>query len=84
MTHRLTLWSADGELAGTVELTLAPLTRRIEPLAAIFGLAPGDLAAGTYGLTVLPLDDASTGAEGRSWTFVSLIDSQTNDPTNMW
>lgn len=84
VTHRLTLWSADGERAGMVELTLDPLTRRIEPLADIFGLAPGDLAAGTYGLTVLPLDDASTGAEGRSWAFVSLIDSQTNDPTNMW
>jgi hypothetical protein len=84
VTHRLTLWSADGELAATAELTLDPLTSRIERLADVFGLGTGDLPSGTYGLTVLPLDEPGTGVQGRSWAFVSLIDDQTNDPTNMW
>jgi hypothetical protein len=44
----------------------------------------GALPAGTYGLTVLPLDDREHGVKGRSWAYVSLVDSITGDPTNWW
>ncbi len=39
---------------------------------------------GTYGMTVLPLDDPEHGVKGRSWAWVSLVDNVTNDPTNWW
>jgi hypothetical protein len=48
------------------------------------GLAEGSLEPGSYGLTVLPLDDKANGVEGRSWAYVSLIDNLTGDPTNWW
>ena len=35
-------------------------------------------------LTVMPLDDADAGIEGRSWAYVSVIDELTNDPINLW
>ena len=55
--------------------------RRLEH---VFGLEVGDLAEGTYGLTVLPLDDDANGVQGRSWAYVSLVDGATGDPTNWW
>jgi hypothetical protein len=84
ITHRLSLYAADGTLAAERTLTLEPtasLQRRLEHL---FGLAVGALPAGTYGLTVLPLDDPGHGVQGRSWAWVSLVDNATGDPTNWW
>jgi hypothetical protein len=44
----------------------------------------GAIPAGTYGMTVLPLDDPENGVKGRSWAWVSLVDNVTGDPTNWW
>jgi hypothetical protein len=57
ITHRITLYSADGQVAAERTLTLQPyasLQRRLEHL---FRMEVGSLPVGTYGMTVLPLDD---------------------------
>ena len=82
VVHRLSLYAADGTLAAEHEVTLAPGASLVEPLETVLGVAP--LAPGTYGLTVLPLDDPETGDQGTSWAFVSLVDNVTGDPTNWW
>jgi hypothetical protein len=82
--HRLTLYAADGAEVATVELELGALRSRLEPLEELLGIAEGGLGEGTYGLTVMPLDDQEAGAEGRSWAYVSLVDDVTGDPTNWW
>jgi hypothetical protein len=84
ITHRLTLYAADGSVAATTELELAPFESWVRPLRQVLGLGPDALPDGSYGLTVLPLDDESAGVKGRSWAFVSMIDQQTGDPTNWW
>jgi len=84
ITHRLTLYDAAGNTVAERELTLEPWANLIEPLERILGLPEGSLAPGTYGLTVLPLDDEAKGIEGRSWAFVSLVDNVTGDSTNWW
>jgi hypothetical protein len=84
IVHRLSLYAADGTLVAQRELTLAPWENLNERLEKLLGLAIGGLPEGTYGLTVLPLDDAANGVEGRSWAFVSLVDNVTNDPTHWW
>jgi len=84
ITHRLTLYAADGAKVAEREITLAPWASVLEPLERILGLAAGSLQPGTYGLTVLPLDDPEHGVEGRSWAYVSLVDNVTGDPTNWW
>jgi hypothetical protein len=84
ITHRITLYAADGRLAAERTVTLQPyasLQRRLEHL---FRMESGSLPAGTYGMTVLPLDDPVHGVEGRSWAWVSLVDNVTGDPTNWW
>jgi hypothetical protein len=80
--HRLTLYSADGQTVAERSFTLEPLASLQQELTRLFGLA--DLPEGAYGLTVLPLDDPLTGAPGRSWAYVSVVDNRTNDPTNLW
>ncbi len=50
----------------------------------IFGLEDGTLPHGTYGLTVLPLDDDAAGVQGHCWAYVSQVDNVTGDPTNWW
>jgi hypothetical protein len=84
ITHRLTIYKADGTEVASVEFDLAPLELRQQSLARILDLPAGSLAPGTYGLTVLPLDDDEAGVQGRSWAFISLIDNVTGDPTNWW
>ncbi len=84
ITHRVTLHDAAGDVAASTELVLQPFENWVRPLGDVLGVQPGDLAEGTYGLTVLPLDDESAGVAGRSWAFVSLIDQRTGDPTNWW
>jgi hypothetical protein len=84
ITHRITLYAADGRVAAERTITLQPyasLQRRLEHL---FRMEVGSLPAGTYGMTVLPLDDPEHGVKGRSWAWVSLVDNVTNDPTNWW
>jgi len=84
ITHRITLYAADGQVAAERTITLQPyasLQRRLEHL---FRMEVGSLPAGTYGMTVLPLDDPEHGVKGRSWAWVSLVDNVTNDPTNWW
>ncbi len=82
VVHRLSLYAADGTLAAQNELTLDPGASLLEPLATALGVP--SLPDGTYGLTVLPLDDPETGDQGTSWAYVSLVDNVTGDPTNWW
>jgi hypothetical protein len=78
----LTLYATDGTLFAQREITLAPWGNLNERLEKLLGMAIGSLPEGTYGLTVLPLDDPANRIEGRSWAFVSLVDNVTNDPTH--
>ncbi len=80
--HRLSLYAADGTLAAEHELALEPGASLVEPLATVLGVV--SIPDGTYGLTVLPLDDPDTGDQGTCWAFVSLVDNVTGDPTNWW
>jgi len=84
ITHRVTLYAADGTQVAERILTLQPLASFQRRLEHLFQMEPGDLAQGTYGLTVLPLDDEEAGVQGRSWAYVSLVDNVTGDPTNWW
>jgi hypothetical protein len=63
---------------------LPPLASSQRHLEHLFGMQVGALPAGTYGMTVLPLDDPANGVKGRSWAWVSLVDNVTGDPTNRW
>jgi len=84
IAQRLTLYAADGSLAAERTLTLQPLASYQRSLDHIFGLEDGTLPQGTYGLTVLPLDDDAAGVQGHCWAYVSLVDNTTGDPTNWW
>lgn len=84
ITHRLTLYRADGTEVTTTEFTLGSLNSKLEPLERLLGLDRGSLEDGTYGLTVVPLDDAGNGVEGRSWAYVTLVDNLTGDSTILW
>ena len=84
IVHRLTLYAADGTSVAEREVTLHPWENDVRRLETWLGIPIGSVPAGTYGLTVLPLDDAAHGVQGRSWAFVSLVDNVTNDPTNWW
>lgn len=82
ITHRVTLYNATGNLAAQREITIAPLDLVQQELTQFF--QQDALPPGTYGLTVLPIDDHENGVEGRSWAYVSIIDNRTNDPINLW
>ncbi|MBP7799540.1 MAG: hypothetical protein KA072_13040 [Thermoanaerobaculaceae bacterium] len=82
--HRLTLYAADGTKAAEREVTLAPHASVQERLETMLGRPLDSFAEGTYGLTVLPLDDTPHGVQGRSWAYVSMVDNVTGDPTNWW
>jgi hypothetical protein len=84
ITHRITLYAADGHQVAERTLTLQPLASFQRRLEHLFGLDVGSIPAGTYGMTVLPLDDPANGVKGRSWAWVSLVDNVTGDPTNWW
>ncbi len=84
VTHRRTLYAADGTLAAAREVVLQPHEHRQEPLARLLAVPVELLPDGLYGLTVIPLDDPETGLEGRSWAYVSIVDNLTNDPVNLW
>lgn len=80
--HRITLYAEDGQMVAQRTLTLDPLASLQKELLRLFRLE--ELPEGSYGLTVLPLDDPDTGVQGRSWAYVSIVDNLTNDPTNLW
>ncbi len=84
VTHRLTLYKEDGFAVATAEFALGHLKSKLEPLEELFGLVEGSLEEGTYGLTVLPLDDDENDVEGRSWAYVTLVDNITGDSTILW
>lgn len=84
ITHRLTLYAADGTKVAEREVTLLPHASVQERLETMLGKPLDSFPAGTYGLTVLPLDDTANGVEGRSWAYVSMVDNVTGDPTNWW
>jgi len=84
LTHRLLLYASDGTLAAQRDLVLQPWQSVQERLETLLGIPVGSLPEGTYGLTVLPLDDDEAGVPGRSWAYVSLVDNVTGDPTNWW
>ncbi|HNX49300.1 MAG TPA: hypothetical protein PLS53_09755 [Thermoanaerobaculaceae bacterium] len=84
ITHRLTLYAADGTRAAEREVVLQPGATMQERLETMLGKPLNSFAAGTYGLTVVPLDDKPNDVEGRSWAFVSMVDNVTGDPTNWW
>ena len=81
ITHRVTLYAADGTLTAERDFVLESLDSRLESIEQFFG---PEFPDGSYGLTVLPLDDVDHGIEGRSWAYVSVIDQLTNDPINLW
>ncbi|NLH10107.1 MAG: hypothetical protein GX464_02030, partial [Holophagae bacterium] len=66
------------------EVTLPPHASVQERLETMLGRPLDSFAVGTYGLTVLPLDDTPHGVQGRSWAYVSMVDNVTGDPTNWW
>ena len=82
--HRLTLYAADGTKVAEREVTLAPHASVQERLETMLGRPLDSFAEGTYGLSVLPLDDTPNGVQGRSWAYVSMVDNVTGDPTNWW
>ena len=82
ITHRVTLYDAAGELVAEREITIAPLDLVQERLTQLFSVA--SLPPGSYGLTVVSLDDPNSGVEGHSWAYVSIIDNITYDPINLW
>ncbi len=84
MTYRLTLHAGDGSTAGERTLTLAPGASLQERIEITFGKALDSFPAGSYGLTVVPLDDTANGVEGRCWAYLSMVDNVTGDPTNWW
>jgi hypothetical protein len=84
ITHRLSLYRTDGTLYAQHEVTLKPWESIQERIEKMLGVPYDSIPAGTYGLTVLPLDDKEKGVEGRSWAYVSLVDNVTGDPTNWW
>jgi len=84
VTHRVTLYSAEGSVAAEREFVVGSLDSRLESLEELFGRG---FESGTYGLTVLPLDgidDEGKTYQGHSWAYVSVIDQATNDPINLW
>jgi len=82
--HRLTLYAADGAKVAEREVALTPHASVQERLETMLGRPLDSFAEGTYGLTVLPLDDTPHGVQGRSWAYVSMVDNVTGDPTNWW
>jgi hypothetical protein len=84
ITHRLSLYAADGTLVAERELTLQPWENLQDRLERLLGLEVGSLPEGIYGLTVLPLDDPAHRLQGRSWAYVALVDNVTGDPTHLW
>lgn len=84
ITHRLMLYDATGKLVQQKEIVVKPWESIQERIEKLFGVPLDSLPAGSYGLTVLPLDDKAHGIEGRSWAYVSLADNVTGDPTNWW
>jgi len=84
ITHRVRLYSADGEVFAETQFVLGSTASRLVSLEALFGRS---IPAGSYGMTVLPLDgveDDGTPFQGHSWCYVSVIDNTTNDPINLW
>jgi len=84
VAHRIMLYAADGSEVAERILTLQPLASFQRRLEHLFGVEVGTVPAGTYGMTVLPLDDPEQDVKGRSWAYVSLVDNVTGDPTNWW
>ena len=84
ITHRLMLYTANSTLAAQREIVMQPWQSKQERLETMLGIPVGSLATGTYGLTVLPLDDPEHGIQGRAWAYVSVVDNVTGDPTNWW
>ena len=70
-TQRLELYRADGSLAGTKEVLLAPYESRQTPLGELFNVENG-----LYGLSVH--------SDSGVWPWVSIVDNRTGDPTNLW
>ncbi|HEX7678436.1 MAG TPA: hypothetical protein VF713_09950 [Thermoanaerobaculia bacterium] len=75
-TNRLFLYDANGTLVAQRDIDLASHASLQAPIASLMNIA--NLPAGLYGLSVIP-----AGA-GHSWAYVSLVDSITGDPTNLW
>jgi len=84
ITHRLTLYAADGTKVAEREIVLQPRASLQDRVEKMFDKPLDSFPTGTYGLTVLPLDDEASDVEGRSWAFVSMVDNVTGDPTNWW
>lgn len=78
VVHRLLLYDANGREVARRELALDARRSMQAPLSHFVG----DLPAGLYGLSVIPLD--APDRPGRSWAYVSIIDNATGDPTNLW
>jgi len=84
ITHRIFLYSADGELFAETEFVLQSTGSKLVSIETLFGKS---IPPGTYGMTVLPLDGVDEEEdvyEGHSWAYVSVIDNRTNDPINLW
>lgn len=82
ITSRVTLYDASGSQVAQRHVTLSPLASLQREISHFFHLS--GLDPGSYGLTVLPIDDPAADVQGRSWAYVSVIDNTTNDPTNLW
>ena len=82
VAYVVSLYSADGQLAAERTVTLEALGSFQRELKKFF--QSDDIEDWLFGLTVLPLDDADSGVQGRSWAYVSIVDNRTNDPVNLW
>lgn len=85
-SYRIQLFAEDGSEVASRTVTLSPRGAMQQEIGTFFDGV--ELASGTYGLTVLPLDeelpDGTVLHQGRSWAYVSVVDNQTNDPINLW
>ena len=75
-TNRLILYDANGTLVAQRDVDLASHASIQTTIASIMNVP--NLAAGLYGLSVIPL------GAGHSWAYVSLVDNISGDPTNLW
>jgi hypothetical protein len=79
VTNRLLLYDANGQPLSQKDVVLES---RASAQVKLTDLTSSCSAPGPYGLSVIPLDKPSQ--PGRSWAYVSILDSATGDPTILW
>ena len=79
VTNRLLLYDANGLPLGKKEVSLPS---RGSAQVKLTDLTSSCSSPGSYGHSVIPLD--KPGQPGRSWAYVSILDTATGDQTILW